>query len=376
MNYKKSQVSEISRNEEYVYYDMVFSNIDSENYDTPNVLSFNDTHDTPLINDISQYKMSIVRFELSTWSLPVFYFRTKKNSADPNEGCYTVTMEYGAFTTPAQRVMFVPQDKSKAVPPASNTFPNGINPFNEYYYVYNFNNMVDMVNTALNNCFVALQALVGAPLATANPPFLVWNDDLTASLYCELDYFDITAVNHVKIYFNRPLYSLFNSFPSYKYEPTSTGKHYQILTNPRSGLNCITKAEYGAQVLIKIDQEFATNESWSPIDSICFTSSLPIVSSQQSNPVIFENGQQLQYSTKYNQSEPIITDFQTADFNYRSTVYYVPQAEYRWISFLNNHQPLYNIKIQCYVKDKFGILRPFYMPSNSSASLKILFKRI
>jgi hypothetical protein len=380
MNFSKSAQWEINPNEQYLYYNMTLSNVDGENVENINQLMFQDRRDQPIINKISDYKMSIVRFELSTWCLPVLYFQTRTGSNDADEGCYSLTLEYqngGALTTGnPERVFFIPQDKSKIKPPPPNTYPYGVETFNEYYYVYNFNNFIDMVNDTLELAFTKLQALVGLPLATAKKPVLVWNDDLTATLYTELDYYDITKPQHIKIYFNRPLYSLFNSFPSYKFSPTSDGKHYQILTNPRDGINCVTMTEYGPSVLIKTDQEFATNESWSPIDSIVFTTTMPVVSSLESNPTIYQNGVQLKLGKTYNNSQTIISDFQTSDFNYRSTIYYTPTAEFRWISFLNNDIPLTEITVYGYIKDRFGIIRPYYLPSNSHASIKILFQRI
>lgn len=380
MDFTKSRAVDINPSPEYVYYDATLSNIDSENHEAQTILSFEENRDTPLINDVTQYKMSIVRFELSTWQLPVFYFQAKTNSANPLEGIYSVTLEYdkaGAIVTGAPvRVLFDQQDKTKSTPLAPNTFAYGLPGHNEFYYVYNFNNFITMVNTALDTAFTALQGAVGLALATARAPYLVWNDDLTATLYAELTYYDITKPEHVRIYFNRPLYSLFNSFPSYKNSPDSTGKHYQILTHPRAGLNCTTIVEYGPQVLIATKQEFPTNESWTAIDSLVWCTNMPIVPSAQSNPTIYQNGQQILLSNTYNYSQNIISDFQTSEFNYRSTVYYVPSAEYRYVSFQNNQIPLKNMILTCYIKDRYGVLRPFYMPSNSKASVKILFKRL
>lgn len=381
MNFSKSKQWEINPNEKYLYYDLCVSNQDNEGVENVNQLVFQDIRDTPIINKVSDYKFSIIRFELSTWQLAVSYFQTRVNSADADEGAYSLTLEYvnggSSISGSPERVFFTPQDKSKPKPQPPNTFPYGVSEFNEYYYIYNFNNFIDMINTTFDLAFTKLQGLVGAPLATAKKPTLVWNKDLTASLYTELDYYDITKTEHIKIYFNRPLYSLFNSFPSYKFTPASgTGKFYQILTNPRDGINCVTLPEYGSSVLIKTDQEFPTNESWTPIDSIVFTTNMPIVSSLLSNPTVFQNGVQLNLSNKYNNNQTVISDFQTSEFNYRSTVYYVPSAEFRYISFLNNDVPLNQITIFCYIKDKYGILRPFKLAPNSHASIKILFERI
>lgn len=379
MDYTSSKAVDINPSPKYIYYDFTLSNIDSENYEAQNILTFEENRDTPLINDITDYKMSITRFSLSTWQTPVFYFQAKTNSADPLEGIYSVVLEYtdgvSTVTGNVTRVMFVSQDKSKITPPAPNTFPYGISGHNEFYYIYNYNNFISMINTALETAFTALQALVGAPIATANKPFLVWNDDLTASLLADKDFFNLESAQHIKIFFNRPLYSLFNSFPSYKYFPYSDGKHYQILTEPRDGYNFVTIPSVGAGVYIRIKQEYPCQENWTPIDSIVWTTNMPIVPSAQSNPTIYQNGQQLALSNVYNNSQNIVTDFQT-DGNFRSSIFYIPSAEYRYIAFQNNKTPLKNMVMSCYIKDRYGILRPFYLPSNARASMKVLFERI
>lgn len=379
-SYNKSKQVDINTSERLIYYDLTMSNVDSANSDNVNQLVFKDRRDTPILNSIKDYRMSIIRFELSTWQLPVFYFQPKTNSNDASDGIYSCSL---AWRTPGsttygdqEQVLFTAQDKSKTKPAAPNTFPNGITPYDEYYFVYNFNNFIDMVNDALLTAFTKLQGDVPA-LNTASAPILVWDKDtLKATLYSELDFYDVTADNHIQIFFNRPLFSLFNSFPMYEYLPESNGRHYQILTNPRSGIQTTTIAAYSSAELIVTSQEFPTNESWTPINSIVFTTTMPVLSSVQSNPTIFQNGVQQYLSSTYNNTQTIISDFQTDQNNYRSTVFYIPSAEYRYISLLNNDVPLYELTIYAWLKDRYGILRPFTMPSNSVFSMKILFERL
>lgn len=380
-SYNKSKQVDINTSERLIYYDLTMSNVDSANSDNVNQLVFKDRRDTPILNSIKDYRMSIIRFELSTWQLPVFYFQPKTNSNDALEGIYSCSL---AWRTPGstiygdqEQVLFTAQDKSKTKPAAPNTFPNGITPYDEYYFVYNFNNFIDMVNDALLTAFTKLQGDVSGALDTASAPILVWDKDtLKATLYSELDFYDVTADNYVQIFFNRPLFSLFNSFPMYKYLPESNGRHYQILTNPRSGIQTTTIAAYSSAELIVTSQEFPTNESWTPINSIVFTTTMPVLSSVQSNPTIFQNGVQQYLSSTYNNTQTIISDFQTDQNNYRSTVFYIPSAEYRYISLLNNDVPLYELTIYAWLKDRYGILRPFTMPSNSVFSMKLLFERL
>ncbi len=380
-SYNKSKQSEITTSERLIYYDLTLSNVDSANSDNINQIIYTDKRDTPILTSIKNYRMSIIRFELSTWQLPVFYFQPKTFSNDPLEGIYSVSLAWrtpGSTTYGDQtNLLFTPQDKSKAVPAAPITFSNGIAGYNEYYFVYNFNNFIDMLNMALNDAFIKLQGNVSPVLDTASPPIIVWDKDtLKATLYSELDFYDVTQDNHVQIFFNRPLFSLFNSFPMYKYLPEPNGRHYQILTNPRNGIQTTTITAYSSSQLIVTSQEFPTNESWSPISSIVFTTNMPVSGTLLSNPTLLQNGIVYGLTTTYNNNQTVISDFVTDENNYRSTVFYQPTAEYRWQSLLNNDVPLYEISIYGWLKDRYGILRPLTLPSNSIFSMKILFERL
>lgn len=383
MNFKQVKPYEVNENPDYVWYDLVFSNIDSENFDSRTTLFFKDTRDVPIINKIDDYKMSITRFEISTWSIPCAYFQSQTNSNDPNIGQYGIVLEYfdgvNSYTTSLNRLIFVPQDKTQSTPPAPNTQQYGLPEFSPYYYIYNFNNFIDMVNTAFSSAMVELKTIVGGidpSIYNVNDPFMVWNDDLTASILAPADWFDVSVDPQIKIYFNRPLYSIFNSFPSYKLPINSNGKHYQILMNSRNGYNTETIVSVSPVKYIVLKQEFQTYEALTPFDSIVFTTSqIPVIPSINSAPTVLQNGQQLYYNESRNQSETVISDFQSSENNFRSTVFYIPSASYRYISLTNSDKPLYNIDVYAYLKDKTGKLRDFPLPSNSRASMKILFEK-
>ena len=62
-------------------------------------------------------------------------------------------------------------------------------------------------------------------LDTAEALFLIWSADReSATLYTESDYFDQQLDKYVKIYFNRPMYNLFNSFPVINMSHNATKK--------------------------------------------------------------------------------------------------------------------------------------------------------
>jgi hypothetical protein len=62
------------------------------------------------------------------------------------------------------------------------------------------------------------------------------------------------------------------------------------------------------------------------------------------------------------------------DFSYKPNLLYNPSAEYRRISLTSN-RPINNIDIQVFWRNKRGELKPFYVWSGGSASIKILFEK-
>lgn len=383
-NYNKSAQSQISstRGDKLIYYDLTTSNFDSVNNENLVQLAYTEKRSTPILPVSSNYKMSILRFSLTSTTLPIWLFQTKAFSTDPLEGVYSITMEWVTpgltITADPIHLIFVPQDKTKPVPPAPSTYPNGVQPgVNEFYYVYNYGNIVDMVNTALFYAHESLSDIVAA-IVGSSAPVMVWNDDLTATIYSELDFYDVSAPNHINIYFNRPLYTLFSSFPSYKFLPTDTGCHFQILTNSRNSISTTVIPAYGPAELIKTDMEYSCAELFSPIAALVFTSpTLPIVPSLESEPSILINGiEQLGLSSTLNLTQPIISDFRSDHF-YRPQIEYLPSAEYRYISLLGGvDTPLYEFSVLGWWKDKEGRLHKIYLGPSSTFTMKVLFEKI
>lgn len=145
-------------------------------------------------------------------------------------------------------------------------------------------------------------------------------------------------------------------------------KHYKIVV-----LDYITKL-VGIDNYIVVDQEYTTVSCWSPVSSIVFTTgSLPVVSNEMSDPIVFENNKQIQLSSGNDQRQSIITDFITDENGYRSNLLYTANV-YRWIS-LYNSTPLKQIDITCWWKNKFGELKPFFLDAGASCSMKLLFAK-
>jgi hypothetical protein len=370
-----------------LYFDIQIQNLNNINQE-PTILSFIETRNTPLLLNPEEYYMSVVRFNLDTPSLPVFTPSITYNSADRNLTIYSVTLEWRNPVAPNQTfvqqtfITFAPQDLASVLPvPPSQTFNKLQDNSTGYYYIYNYQYWVFLINNAFTTCFNALNAQVvaaGLVLPTTHAPVLTFDTQLNiAILNADILGYNDTVANHINIYFNRPLYQLFSSFPVYIESISATfGRNLQIQTNSFGGSNVVgfpfVAPTYNA---IQVFQEFSTISLWTPVKSIVFCSStLPIVATQVSQPIEIVNGNFIGSNGNNSNQAPIITDFLADGGIYKPQIIYEPTAQYRLVS-LQGNRPIYTIDISVYWKDAFSNLIPFRLTAGSGSSIKILFSK-
>lgn len=349
-----------------LYYDILCTNLNTKSSSNP-VLSFQETRSKPFIYSPENYYMSIVRFSLDTCSLPIFVPTIQANQPDYNLTIYSVSMTYNGQTVQTY-VQFVPQDLTQSVPSKPNTTQTGLQSFSEYYYVYNYEYVISLVNTALATCFASLGALTALP--TTNIPYLKWdNTNLVATLITDQAGFNNSSNDFIGLYMNNAMYQLFSSLPMILNSTTSsTGLNYQISCNAYKIASTSNTGTYTQQLLI---QEYSTISVWNPVMSIVFTSNtMPIVCEQLSAPLVYMNGTTIQ-STNNSNIANIITDFESDNGMYKPNLVYQPSI-YRYKELIGN-SPLSSIDIQCFWKSRAGNLIPFYLNAGCSASLKIMF---
>lgn len=378
-----SQLSSIaqSTNPDHVYFDLTLKNFEATTSEAT-ALIFNEARNTPFIANSGDYYMSIIRFQLDTYSLPVFLADIQPEQNNPNLMIHSITLEYvtalGVKTSAgATYLIWNPIDKSLPVPVGPLGNPNKMQKNTPYYYAYTFKHIISLLNTAFVTNMNILKALVGG-INAIDPPFVGWDDvNKVASIYADNDHFNINASTaRINIYFNGPLFSLFNSFMHFKYASTSLNNQiYQLRMESYNGLNLITNALIpGSHTWIKLTQEYSTISNWTPVSSIAFISNtLPINHTQLSAPIVINNGV-LVSSVDNNAFANIITDLSTDELCYRPNLLYNPTSEYRLID-LRGNQPLNNIDISIYWKDKYGKLNQFLLFSGASATIKLLFRR-
>jgi hypothetical protein len=373
---------------EKVYYDVTITNLQNVTAPPP-VLYFNETRNNPFVIDPESYYLSIIRFTLDTPTLPVIQPEIQPNQANRDLTVYSVTLTWDNPVAPFQHfeqqtfVVYEPQDLAVAVPAAPIQQPNKLqNNGTGYYDIYNYQYFIYLVNKAFTSCYNDLSTAVtaaGLALPSTYAPVMSWNiQEMTAVLNADVAGYDDSSANYIKIYFNPSLYQLFSSFPITieSFGIGINGKNVRINTNNFGGTNTILFPPVApVYTALQVFQEYSTVALWTPVTSVVFTSNtLPVVPNNISAPLLFLNG--AVYSTGGNNSNisQVITDFVSDTGIYKPNIVYTPTAQYRLINLVGN-QPLYNLDISVYYKDRVGNLVPFRLSSGSTATIKLLFSR-
>jgi hypothetical protein len=363
-------------NPSHIYYDVQINNFQSTTTESPRLV-FSETRTTSFVPKADDYYLSVVRFQVDTYSLPSFIADIQPNQDDKDLMIHSITLEAdigGVITTTEPFYLrWSPTNVFSRIPnPPSETADKLQDTSTEYYYGNSFQYFCDLINIQLKLAHADLLTKTGSIFSTSKAPFIKWNDStMCAEIYSEALVYDPANVNKINIYFNRPLLALFTSFKNVRYGTGATqGRFYKMVTtNYGKNVETIKGTEY-----IVTTQEYSTISNWSPVSSIVFTTgTLPIVPNQLSAPSVYFEGNLIQSSNNSNFGN-ILTDLATNEMVYKPNLIYVPSAQYRLIH-LTTSQPINNIDIQCFWKDKKGVLRPFILLSGASASIKILFQK-
>ena len=187
----------------------------------------------PILENTTNFELSVTRFNIQTISLPVFIPTMKS----VNETIYKISLEKnGIFYS--ESVVFTPQNLNPVVP-------------EEYYYIYNYCFFINLLNQTL----ISLCNKIGV---SSYPKFNY--DPVTKLISLNIDtvVFGYNQTNKVNIFINSALNTLLNSLPVTSIF-LSQDCDYQINNSIVSDPSILT-------------QEFMSVYNWSPISNITFTS--------------------------------------------------------------------------------------------------------
>jgi hypothetical protein len=347
-------------------------------------LQFSTTRTVPYLDSPEKYFLSIVRFNIDT-NIPVFI--PKLNYAntiplpDPNLPPYVFDpnlTDYfiGFFDVQAQtmRYKWVEFQTDNATIPT----PTSYNQESPYYYIYSFMSFIAKINDALQDLTSA------SGISTTDIPYLTLN---MATLNITLNIPNIIVFrNSFDIYINQSLKNLLFGMPfiytNYALNHYTTLPSNQQIPPKSNNLFMLNMNATDQETTGTTKYGFTTQQTpmvnWTPIKSIVFTSNtLPIIQSSETDAKPFGSNNLPTETSSSNATGSILTDFVISigpNSLYSPSVLYVPSGEYRLIDMYSN-QPLTKFDFQVWWKDRYNNLRPLYIPSGGSASIKVMFRK-
>lgn len=415
------------KNPEIVYYnlDIISGKTTDEGEGSYPYAKFNETRDSAIISDCSKYNMSIVRFTMNGCdkTLPLFMPRIEVGQPSPNQTVYWIGMKLniihdfgGAIGVKNETfyaeypMIWLPQNlKAKNPNPPLESVETI-----DYYYAYNYEHVVRLINTTYVSCFDDIKSQWAAyvttlpgppapvPIQTEAPRLYYDPASKEFKLYCdtfgfgnELSRSHGTAHHEdFNIYFNSNMFGLFSNYPHYYEGGDLASKNvegrdkyaYRIVTTEQNlGQNVVegkdnTGAGTGVYYWTILQDYQSTSTLWSPISSIVFTSTLlPVNNEQTGVPVRYGTGNTTSAVGTASNFAPIITDISIPlenAYGYNEFVSYIPSAEYRISALSNSPQEVRNVDINVFWKSRLtGELLPVELFNLSNISVKIMFRK-
>lgn len=357
----------------FIPYDIKVSN---STKDKSRFLSFNDTRSIPFINCVNNYVLTIERFQIQTpKNLPVFIPVIEPNQPLINKTIYEISVGQSNGAVPPTYtyinlpINWIPQDKT-ATPP---TAPVGDvqNNSGTYYFCYNYQHFLNILNEAI---YVLVKT--GYALNREDSPFFTLDQ---STFNIEYNYSSLWTGQYpqYKLSLNEALYNLFGTLSASKEYITSLLSNRYVLTPQYPSL---TVGNYPnvlpAVPMFKTISENTCLSQWCPIESITFTSNLPLVATATANAGQF-NSTDFGDNSVGSNIQNIISSFAVpfgANNTYRAYINYTPSGQYRFFDLIGT-TPLTQININVYWSDWFGNFYPLYLDPGCNANISLLFQR-
>ena len=358
--------------------DRVYVNINIPFRPNSNGLSpaiFSAEYNDLILKDSSDYYLSVQSFLIPGSSLPIFIAQVNPYpNLNINQLIYAVTLGYNGVyhTTNLQYLYNNPYFGLPFPPSESQIFGDNTNP---YYYVYEYQNMIDYINFALLQSF---NAFTGLPLGSVAPYFIYNKTTRMISLIAQIAYYDTNDPIHVPlpitVYGNTPLLR-FTDGMIISYLGFDLPNHMDFQYKIQNQFNNFYNPPYLAPTIpplyYQMEQNYPAMELWNDVQSIALQSNLLNITNAEFYPSSTNNtNQNSQQIVNY---QKIISDFLvTADNDaIRGPIVYTLQSPYRLYNMGNG--PVRKIDIQIYWINNVNVFNLLYVPENFSVKIKLVF---
>jgi len=357
---------------------------------------YNQARSIPIIDKCSDYYLSVLNIEIPTDEIPLMIMPIVPNQANNNLTPFIIGIEYNGVTFPVQLIYLPGKNQIFAPPLGFQNLPNQrIDP---YYFVYDYQTLINMVNGSLRQAYINSGLSVLLP-GIREPYFYL--DPITSlvSLVVHRSFTTLTAplVAVPQIYMNYALQVYFDSFQWFfnGYDQPN-GNDLSLILNPNTAFNLILypngipypndnqsyvysgTAATDPPTYFRFTEEYSALEYWASLKRIIVTTnSIPInrefvpsivLTPNPINPIPIPSDQTV--------TIPVLADFvpildRTAG-NSRGIAYYYPRAQYKLVDLISD-SPLQNIDLIFYWQDLEGNLYPIQISLFQEITIKIAF---
>jgi len=376
-----------------IYVDLTVSNNDIGLNQSPTPLQFYTRRDADYIFKPNEYYASVVRWSIDC-RLPMIVPQIPLGSPYQTDGAgnyfwptvyyVSIKLQSGAYIQ--QNILFYPETTNpQQTPPIP--VVTSVNQLYDtpYFYISSVSWWLFLVNRAILTCYSNF--IIANPGASSIAPVIEYNYDGTFNMVAPSTFLNTQAGGTVQafptqIWFNSPLYTLFQFPAQYSYIATlppfnaDSRLNYLILFNAP-----LQTVVVGLNTLNYTKTETPSLQFWSPLSSVVFCSqSIPVEPTNQIPTIVLGSSTNTAGSGINNNIAVanIISDFEVnlvKGFEGRTINYYSPPGEYRMLDIIGN-RPLSELNVVVYWRDKLiGGLHPIVLHSGGAASIKILFRK-
>jgi hypothetical protein len=337
----------------------------------PEIARLRDTRTVPILDNPEDFELSVVRFNIPIDNIPTSLVPLTNNPLIPAESILAVGIGYLGNVV-YERINITPLNRPEEYP-----YPSGS--------IFTYAQMLTYVNEAFLIVFNQLVVLYPA-LTLTSPPVYAFNPATELfTVYMPDEYTPLTAnPRPFTIHLNNALFSRYFCNMRAILTPGGIDGDWELITDDTT-LNAVQPApRYGLspslsvypRPLYSITQDASCLERWNCFKNLLLTSSLvPIVPEYITGTAQIGQAQNANTQTG---SLPIITDFLTLGnqnpLKDRSSVQYVPSAEYRMVSLVGN-QALYNFDLAVLWVDIYGSSHPLFLSPLVGLDVKVMFRR-
>lgn len=314
---------------------------------------FSETRTVPILINPSLYHLAVIRFSIPTFNIPFFLWKTINNDKKtPDNQYYSYTMKFG-LVEHTEYLVYVPWNADYQVPA-----------------IRDIQNLVQIMNTALNNLFIYMfNNAPGFPATT--PPYFNYNADFQSiELMAEQNYFcDDPLTSGIKLYTNFVTKKLSDGIPTFTLQGTNSLDPKDILFVIKNNGNNLDTTNCPIGTYPNVPAFIMISEFNNSIFNIQSLKSLVITSYTLRTK---EEYIQTNNTINTDSTQLIVTDFEpNRNENPRSLMQYNADI-YRYID-LKSNDILRSIDLNVYWTDSYGNIYDLFINPGDYISIKLLF---